>query len=210
VLEEDAFGRTAQNHVFLDRLFDVDTYSDRVVSAHRDLKMYQKHMFLMSFTSVQQYLYLLYHIVALLTRFQSRTIILSAAAVSDFYIPRRHLSEHKISSSRETLTLTLHTVPKLLALLKSAYPHFCFVTFKLETDESLLLRKARLAIATVGHELVIGNILETRHEQIYVIREASYHIIPEDASFVSPNKLETQLADILVNYHQTKINHTPI
>ncbi|CAM9856642.1 unnamed protein product, partial [Chrysoparadoxa australica] len=70
-----------------------------------------------------------------------------AAAVSDFYIPSDQLSCHKIQSEGGALTLQLEGVPKCLGMVRSVWCQDAFcVSFKLETDESLLQSKARGAI----------------------------------------------------------------
>ena len=54
-----------------------------------------------------------------------------AAAVSDFYIPKEHLSEHKIQSSDGPLNLKLQMVPKMLGPLTCNWiPKAFIVSFK--------------------------------------------------------------------------------
>ncbi|GME74430.1 unnamed protein product [Ambrosiozyma monospora] len=43
------------------------------------------------------------------------------------------------------------------------------VSFKLETDNSILIKKAQDALKRYNHQLVIGNLLQTRkHEVVFV------------------------------------------
>lgn len=72
--------------------------------------------------------------------------------------------QHKIQSDDGPLDLRLDKVPKILKpLVKEWAPLGFVVSFKLETDESLLLPKARQSLSMYGHQIVIGNILETRY-----------------------------------------------
>jgi phosphopantothenate---cysteine ligase (ATP) len=203
VLEEDINGRTIDQHNFLDRLWnDSGSYEDRIIHASRDLKLYRDRLILLEFSSVQHYLYLLYHIVLGVDRFRSRVLVLLSAAVSDFYLPKCHLSEHKLSSSSGLLNLSLRPVPRLLAFLKSKCPLASFVSFKLETDENLLIHNARLAMIHVGHNLVVGNVLEQRHKKIYIVREHDFHVLTNNSPSESLDALELQLANVLMDYHR--------
>lgn len=72
-----------------------------------------------------------------------------AAAVSDFFVPPSELMEHKIQSGQHSDGLHLHLkpVPKCLALLRERWaPHAFTVSFKLETDPDMLLKKATGAL----------------------------------------------------------------
>lgn len=60
-----------------------------------------------------------------------------AAAVSDFYLTDP--AEHKIQSREiEKLVITLKPVPKILGMIKEWSPKSIVISFKLETDESIL------------------------------------------------------------------------
>jgi len=117
------------------------------------------------------------------------TVVL-AAAVSDFYIPDESLPEHKIqsgASSDGSLTMRLEGVPKMLGAVSlpaasaSAAagiavddapwcPDATVVSFKLETDEALLLPKARGAMAKYGVDAVVANILDKRYDECHLVR----------------------------------------
>jgi DNA / pantothenate metabolism flavoprotein len=89
-----------------------------------------------------------------------------AAAVSDFYVPWTELPEHKIQSRGGELNLELQQVPKCLGLLRNDWAPAAFhVSFKLETDEQLLLHKAKAAITSYGVHCVVANELNTRTER---------------------------------------------
>ena len=72
-----------------------------------------------------------------------------AAAVSDFFIPTSEMEVHKIQSGEhDGLQLNLRNVPKCLPLLRHQWaPQAYLVSFKLETDPDMLLKKAQGAIS---------------------------------------------------------------
>ncbi len=43
------------------------------------------------------------------------------------------------------------------------------VSFKLETDLTLVIPKARLALTTYGHQLVVANLLQTRATTVTLV-----------------------------------------
>lgn len=79
-------------------------------------------------------------------------------------------AEHKIQSSDGALTLNLKGVPKALRDLRMSWaPDAMIVSFKLETDEKLLARKAAEALGKYDVDLVVANLLETRKETVYLV-----------------------------------------
>lgn len=150
------------------------------------------------FTSVQDYLFKLRTVATNAAEAKEQSMILLAAAVSDFYIPETEMSEHKIQSedvmtssmnsrgrpslssaapaaqtAAQDVSLTLHLrpVPKTLHALKGSWaPSCCVVSFKLETDPPLLLRKAGGAIQAYGVDAVVANILERRYSEVALVR----------------------------------------
>ena len=65
---------------------------------------------------------------------------------SCLHFPPTLQAEHKIQSSGGPLTLTLRRVPKMLGALRRRWcPSAMVASFKLETDQRLLLGKVRLA-----------------------------------------------------------------
>ncbi|BGP23221.1 phosphopantothenate-cysteine ligase [Rhodotorula toruloides] len=96
-----------------------------------------------------------------------------AAAVSDFFIPYTKMSEHKIQSGKGSLVIEMDQVPKVLKTMVDEWSNEGFiVSFKLETDPSILIPKARTALERYGHQVVIGNLLDTRkHEVVFVQKD---------------------------------------
>lgn len=89
-----------------------------------------------------------------------------AAAVSDFYVPWPEVPEHKIQSRDGKMALTMENVPKCLGLLRNEWaPRAFHVSFKLETDEDLLISKAQKSIEAYGVHCVVANMLHTRSQR---------------------------------------------
>ncbi|KAA0203636.1 hypothetical protein HAZT_HAZT007706 [Hyalella azteca] len=97
-----------------------------------------------------------------------------AAAVADYYIPEEKLSEHKLESCTGPLSIELELVPKMLLPMMNVWsPSLYVVSFKLETDVTKLLTKAKAALHKYGHHLVVGNLLQTRREQVTLVEPSS-------------------------------------
>lgn len=158
----------------------------------------QNTLLLLSFTTINEYLWLLRGIATELRPLGARALFYLAAAVSDFFVPAERMVEHKIQSGEEShqkanvngeggtrgeaahmrnnsLIIDLDPVPKFLKQLVDGWaPSAMIVSFKLETDPSILVRKARQALDKYAHHLVIGNILKTRKmEVVFVGREVN-------------------------------------
>lgn len=141
------------------------------------------------FTTITEYLWSLKEIAYMLRPVGSSALLYLAAAVSDFFIPKDRLSEHKIQSSdpsshgnkgsmaREAaasggkkLVIDLDPVPKFLKRLVDGWaPHAMVVSFKLETDPTLLISKAKTALERYSHHLVIGNLLASRSWEVVLV-----------------------------------------
>jgi phosphopantothenate---cysteine ligase (ATP) len=159
-------------------------YQDKM---RRVLQQYQaaknnRMLLLLPFTTVTEYMFELRSLATLMRPVGSRALFYLAAAVSDFFIPRDRMEEHKIQSregggtgtSGRQLVINLDPVPKFLSnLVHSWAPKgSMIVSFKLETDPSLLVTKAEQALDRYQHDLVIGNLLTTRKwEVVFVSRD---------------------------------------
>jgi len=72
--------------------------------------------------------------------------------------------------SDNSLTLTLYPVPKIIPSLRADWcPNAFVVSFKLETDPSILLQKSVIAMEKYNVHLVIGNELATRYEKVFIL-----------------------------------------
>lgn len=122
------------------------------------------------------------------------------------------MSAHKIQSD-SGLTLQLDQVPKMLGKLTSEWsPHAFVVSFKLETDESILQRKAEGAIKKYHVNLVVANILQTRKDLCYLVyatssltpdkEEDTFEMIKLSRPSTSHN-LESVIIDEIWSHHST-------
>ncbi|KAL8726370.1 MAG: hypothetical protein Q9166_006777 [cf. Caloplaca sp. 2 TL-2023] len=152
-------------------------------------------LLLLPFTTITEYLWALKEISVLMRPLGSTGLFYLAAAVSDFFVPRDRMAEHKIQSSEidgsgeanqsssggtgKKLVINLDPVPKLLHSLVDGWaPEGMIVSFKLETDPSILIMKAKKALERYSHHLVIGNLLAARKwEVVFVAPAAEEHWI---------------------------------
>ncbi|KAL8946439.1 MAG: hypothetical protein Q9222_007168 [Ikaeria aurantiellina] len=152
-------------------------------------------LLLLSFTTITEYLWTLKEIAVLMRPLGPEALFYLAAAVSDFFVPKERMNEHKIQSSeinesesaaRESscgagkkLAIDLDPVPKLLHSLVDGWaPEGMIVSFKLETDPNILISKAQKALKRYSHHLVIGNLLSTRKwEVVFVTPRSEEHWI---------------------------------
>ncbi|KAL9630301.1 MAG: hypothetical protein Q9164_006488 [Protoblastenia rupestris] len=149
-------------------------------------------LLLLPFTSITEYLWSLKEISLLMRPLGAKALLYLAAAVSDFFLPKDRLSEHKIQSSKmgdtngddypmlsnhlsgtgesNKLVINLDPVPKFLKSLVDGWtPEGMIVSFKLETDPNLLISKSKQALAKYSHHLVIGNLLNSRKYEVVFV-----------------------------------------
>ncbi|KAJ8473657.1 hypothetical protein ONZ51_g7742 [Trametes cubensis] len=128
----------------------------------------------LTFVTVNDYLWLLRAVSQELSVLGRSCLYYLAAAVSDFFLPRQKMSEHKIQSGKGSLHIEMDQVPKILKPLVAEWTREGFiVSFKLETDPDLLIPKARQALARYGHQVVIGNDLHRRKFEVVFVSPRS-------------------------------------
>ncbi|EPY50571.1 phosphopantothenate-cysteine ligase [Schizosaccharomyces cryophilus OY26] len=138
------------------------------------------------YTTLTEYVWYLRTVAECLKCIRSRALFYLAAAVSDFHIPSQDMSEHKIQSGagKDKLELTMRPVPKFLRYLVDSWaPEALIISFKLETDENILIDKARTALHRYNHQLVIANLLSTRRRSVAFVTLDSVawlHLSDED------------------------------
>ncbi|XP_063230297.1 phosphopantothenate--cysteine ligase isoform X2 [Bacillus rossius redtenbacheri] len=157
------------------------------------------------FSTLGDYLWLLRAASERLAALGPRALLYLAAAVSDFYIPPADMPVHKMQSDAGPVNISLKMVPKMLGPLVSSWlPRAYVVSFKLETDESLLLQKARRALTTYRHKLVIANLLKTRKERVVLVTadaEQEITVTAEESS--SGVEIEAKItAELLLRHEQ--------
>ncbi|KAH9628097.1 hypothetical protein HF086_018313 [Spodoptera exigua] len=98
-----------------------------------------------SFTTVSEYFWLLRAACECLANLGARAVLYLAAAPT-----------HKMQSACGAPIIQLHLVPKMLAPLVNLWvPEAYVVSFKLETDENLLIPKARAALEKYKHKVSV-------------------------------------------------------
>ncbi|KAL8601348.1 hypothetical protein ACOMHN_054641 [Nucella lapillus] len=176
----------------------------------------QRRLLSVSFTTLGDYLHLLRATCQLLAPLGTRVMLYLAAAVSDFYIPANMMPEHKIQSSVtdpehkiqssgsvKPLELTLQLVPKMLKpLVKDWLPRAFIISFKLETDRSLLIEKARKSLMQYDHKVVVANLLDTRKTEVVLVTkmaEETIRLTEEEAT--RGKEIEEGLITVLIGLH---------
>lgn len=167
-----------------------------------------KRLLFIKFTSVVDYMWLLRAACECLASFERQAALYLAAAVSDFYIPSDEMPTHKMQSGEGAPTISLQLVPKMLAPLVSLWvPHAYVVSFKLETDDNLLIAKSRDSLNKYKHKLVIANILQSRKNRVvFVTPDSSYEIILTREQQLSGLEIENPIVADVVRRHDEHIS----
>ncbi|XP_057767538.1 phosphopantothenate--cysteine ligase 2-like [Salvia miltiorrhiza] len=155
----------------------------------------------LSFTTIFEYLQNLQLIASSMSSLGSRALFYLAAAVSDFYVPWESMAVHKIQSSSGPLDMRLAQVPKMLLVLRRdwAPKAFC-ISFKLETDKEILLKKAGAALEKYNMNMVIANELLTRKEEVIVVTKAGNIVVQRDRTRADAD-VEEPLINLIVDEH---------
>lgn len=92
-------------------------------------------------------------------------------------------------------------------LVKDWAPNAFVVSFKLETDPSLLFSKARASLKQYGHQMVIGNVLETRKRTVICLSlTAEIEISLTEKQVESGVEIERDIVNVIINHHSKWIN----
>lgn len=191
--------------------------------AKRDNKL-----LILSYVTITEYLWNLREVAQLMKPLGPKAMFYLAAAVSDFFVPQDRMVEHKIQSNEEflqtakasgkdkqpaartegrSLVIDLEPVPKFLKQLVDGWaPEAMIVSFKLETDPSILVTKAKYALNKYSHHLVIGNLLLTRKWEVVfvsVLDGEKWIRVPSNRRTKSFSGLQSLVgsADQLANTH---------
>ena len=136
------------------------------------VEKYQKckeRLLMIPYNSLSDYLWFLRAAAQEMHILGPSSLIYLAAAVSDFYIPRTQMPDHKIQSSNGPLSLSLQLVPKMLGPLVSLWaPNAFIVSFKLETNGNILETKARESLLKYHHHVSQSNVIQCIHVLILV------------------------------------------
>ncbi|XP_077249973.1 phosphopantothenate--cysteine ligase 2-like isoform X2 [Tasmannia lanceolata] len=136
----------------------------------------------------------------------SRGMFYLAAAVSDFYVPWESMAEHKIQSATGPLDMRLAPVPKMLSVLREVWAPTAFcISFKLETDQKILLKKASMALTKYNMHVVVANELSTRKEEVIVVTRNGEITVHRENQL---EEVEKPLIDLLVKKHVAYIEQS--
>eukprot|EP00580_Thalassiosira_gravida_P015842 CAMPEP_0201657092 /NCGR_PEP_ID=MMETSP0494-20130426/439_1 /ASSEMBLY_ACC=CAM_ASM_000839 /TAXON_ID=420259 /ORGANISM="Thalassiosira gravida, Strain GMp14c1" /LENGTH=534 /DNA_ID=CAMNT_0048133853 /DNA_START=39 /DNA_END=1643 /DNA_ORIENTATION=- len=115
--------------------------------------------------------------------------------------------------SDNTLTLTLYPVPKIIPSLRKDWcPNAFVISFKLETDPSILRQKAVMAMERNDVHMVIGNELATRYEKVFVLSRNSNDDLVDSLNVDEPLSRSSSEAtgaassDVPEGYHMAEVN----
>lgn len=99
--------------------------------------------------------------------------------------------------------LSLKMVPKVLSpLVKDWAPQAFVISFKLETDPSILLHKARQALDTYRHQVVVANVLDSRRGYVMVVTpETETELVLTEEQTKNGVEIEERIVDNLTSAH---------
>ncbi|KAF9592879.1 hypothetical protein IFM89_018459 [Coptis chinensis] len=160
------------------------------------------------FTTIFEYLQILQLVAKSMKSLGSLGMFYLAAAVSDFYVPWESMAEHKIQSASGPMDMRLTQVPKMLSVLRNEWSPMAFcISFKLETDSNILLKKADMALRKYKMNVVVANELLTRMEEVTVITSNERITVRKDKN-PAYDDVEKPLIDLLVERHSAYIKES--
>ena len=94
-------------------------------------------------------------------------------------------------------------VPKILSpLVKNWAPQAFVTSFKLETDATILLDKARRALDTYRHQAVVANVLDSRRGYVVVVTpETQAELILSEDDVKNEVEIEDRIVSNLTSAH---------
>lgn len=137
---------------------------------------------------------------------QRQCLFFAAAAVSDYYLPLPKMSREKISGG-DGLALRLSNVPKVLLLLREEWLHRAapdatqplIVTFKLETSEEAMKRKAIGNLHAYRCDAVVANLLQSYKEWVLIYTKDGDDSAPVLVRRKESRTIEAALCDTLIS-----------
>jgi hypothetical protein len=205
-------------------------------STIREYSRIRRHGLLLTveFTTIDEYLDKFRKCSEALNTCGSLGLVYLTAAVSDFYVPYDKMAAHKIQSrdygidassssslpnsgeergdamtiqSDGTLTVKFYPVPKMIPNIRRVWCSNAFVvSFKLETDSTILQQKSVLAMEKADVHMVIGNVLATRYEKVFVLTRDNN--VDDDDNSVDRSKSltnQTIMTDLPKGFHIEEI-----
>lgn len=196
------------NHINIFDLFEEK--NNNIFKEYKDLyNKYKNNIILIPFITIYEYLFLYEEIIKKLSFFNCNSIIYLAAAVSDFFILENELKENKIQSNenKNGLIIKLNNVNKNIHKIKDEWNKNCFlITFKLETDENILFKKAKNSIFKNKSDLIIANLLQNRYNEVFFV----YKDKIEKFEKKNNDFIETIIVEEVIKLHNQFINDKKI
>eukprot|EP01061_Rhynchopus_euleeides_P008188 TRINITY_DN17220_c0_g1_i3.p1 TRINITY_DN17220_c0_g1~~TRINITY_DN17220_c0_g1_i3.p1 ORF type:complete len:314 (+),score=119.71 TRINITY_DN17220_c0_g1_i3:231-1172(+) len=186
-------------------------HKEVILQCLRDRDTLSHRLFTVPFRNLVEYLYLLKVIGLALKPIGPRTMFYLGAAVSDYYVPWGAMAEHKIQSRAgdDTLTLTFSKTPKLLGHIL----HWCtgcvMVSFKLETDVTILEEKALQSLRLYHGALCIANLLQTYKRECW-IHYGETGPAPVHLTAAPGHDVEESIIEFTSNFHGQHSKLPPI
>jgi len=93
----------------------------------------------------------------------------------------------------------LYPVKKEIHRIKDEWsPKSFLITFKLETDEEILIKKSLKSIERAKSDFVVANLLQTRYDRVLIINnEKTYELFRENEYYI-----EEKLINKIVELHE--------
>ncbi|KAM5160987.1 phosphopantothenate--cysteine ligase isoform X3 [Marmota monax] len=94
-------------------------------------------------------------------------------------------------------------VPKMLyPLVKDWAPKAFIISFKLETDPSIVINRARNALEVYQHQLVVANILESIHSFVIIVtKDSETKLLLSEEDVEKGVEIEKKIVDNLQSRH---------
>ncbi|KAK2114387.1 hypothetical protein P7K49_008653 [Saguinus oedipus] len=126
-----------------------------------------------------------------------------AAAMSDFYVPVSETPEYKIQSSGGPLQITTKMVSKNASpLVKDCAPKAFIISFKLETDPSIVINRAWKALEVYQRQAVVANLLESRQSFMVIItKDSETNLLLSGKETEKYIEIEEKIVDNLQSRH---------
>ncbi|XP_039611759.1 phosphopantothenate--cysteine ligase isoform X2 [Polypterus senegalus] len=103
-------------------------------------------------------------------------------------------------------------VPKMLSpLVKEWAPQAFVISFKLETDPSILVDRARKALDTYRHQVVVANVLDTRRGCVVIVtKDSQTEMVLSDEEILKEVEIEEKIVCNLSAAHSNFIEQQRI
>ncbi|XP_036888392.1 phosphopantothenate--cysteine ligase isoform X2 [Sturnira hondurensis] len=113
------------------------------------------------------------------------------------------LEVHKTTQHSLRHIITMKMVPKMLSpLVKDWAPKAFVISFKLETDPSIVIDRARNALEIYRHQVVVANILESRQSFVVIItKDSETKLLLSEEDKEKGIEIEKKIVDNLQSRH---------